>query len=64
MINFFVVALAFFSPSVKLQSGRDVKLVGKGPPLLFSPGLFGTMPSFIYNSLIDELKKKCYSNNL
>ena len=57
MMIYFVVALAFFSPSVKLQSGRDIKLVGKGPPLLFSPGLFGTMPSFIYNSLIDEFKK-------
>tara|TARA_Y100000816_G_C26103582_1_gene585591 strand:+ start:1736 stop:2434 length:699 start_codon:yes stop_codon:yes gene_type:complete len=57
MINFLITVLTFFSPSVKLQSGRNINLDGKGPPVLFSPGLFGTMPSFIYSSLIQKIKK-------
>ena len=34
----------FFNPSVKLSNGRTVTLNGRGPPVLFSTGLFGTMP--------------------
>lgn len=48
---------SFFSPSIRLQSGRTAKLRGNGPPLLFSPGLFGTMPPLFYNNFLNNLKK-------
>lgn len=48
---------AFFSPSVKTSSGKKLSIVGQGPPFLFSTGLFGTMPAFLYSNFINELKK-------
>lgn len=48
---------AFFGPSIKLESGKKVNLIGKGSPLLFSTGLFGTMPRFFYNDFVNILKK-------
>ena len=51
-----VMLLGFFNPSIKLPSNRNVKLSGSGPPLLFSPGLFGTMPPFIYSDFLNKLK--------
>ena len=45
-----------FSPSINLNSGKTASLLGTGPPLLFSPGLFGIMPGFIYNELLSNLK--------
>ena len=48
---------AFFNPTVKLSSGRTATLTGRGPPVLFSTGLFGTMPSQFYSELIQKLKK-------
>jgi len=47
---------AFFNPSVKLSSGRTATLNGRGPPVLFSTGLFGTMPQQFYNEIIKNLK--------
>tara|TARA_X000000368_G_scaffold417636_1_gene414591 strand:- start:1318 stop:2127 length:810 start_codon:yes stop_codon:yes gene_type:complete len=47
---------AFFNPSVKLSNGRTVNLNGRGPPVLFSTGLFGTMPEQFYNGVIKNLK--------
>ena len=47
---------AFFNPSVKLSSGRTATLNGRGPPVLFSTGLFGTMPQQFYNEVIKNLK--------
>lgn len=47
---------AFFTPSVKLSNGRTATLNGRGPPVLFSTGLFGTMPQQFYNELIKSLK--------
>ena len=47
---------AFFNPSVKLSNGRTATLNGRGPPILFSTGLFGTMPQQFYNELIKNLK--------
>ena len=32
-------------------------MIGNGPPIFFSSGLFGTMPSYLYNELISNLKK-------
>lgn len=48
---------SLFNPTIKLNSGKKAKIIGKGPPLFFSPGLFGTMPSFFYSNLINNLKK-------
>ena len=47
---------AFFNPSVKLSNGRTATLNGRGPPVLFSTGLFGTMPTQFYNEIIKNLK--------
>ncbi len=49
---------AFFNPTVTLSNGKSVTLNGKGPPVLFSTGLFGTMPQQFYNNLISQLKKE------
>tara|TARA_B100001741_G_C16553761_1_gene601080 strand:+ start:2855 stop:3550 length:696 start_codon:yes stop_codon:yes gene_type:complete len=42
---------------VHLNNGNYHKMVGNGPPVIFSSGLFGTMPSFMYNDIIDNLKQ-------
>ena len=47
---------AFFNPSVKLSNGRTATLNGRGPPVLFSTGLFGTMPQQFYTQFIKSLK--------
>lgn len=57
-----IISLAFFSfqlfnPTVKLSSGKQVSLVGTGPPVIFSSGLFSTMPRSLYNDFINNLKK-------
>ena len=46
---------AFFNPSIKLSNGKTATLNGQGPPVLFSTGLFGTMPKQFYNQLIKKL---------
>lgn len=57
MIPVFCATLSFFGPSIRLSSGAEHKIVGKGPPVVLSSGLYGTMPSFMYNSFVDTLKK-------
>ena len=57
MIPLASIILTFFNPSLRLQSGRQVELSGKVPPLVFSPGLFGTMPAFLYSDFLNNLKK-------
>ena len=56
----FIITLAsvsaFFNPTVKLSNGRTATLNGRGPPVLFSTGLFGTMPRQFYNEIIKNLK--------
>ena len=51
------VAFSIFNPSVKLNSGKQLSLVGSGPPVVFSSGLFGTMPRELYGEFISNLKK-------
>lgn len=41
----------------KTASGRELIVIGKGPPVLFSPGLFGTMPKLFYGEFLNNLKK-------
>lgn len=46
----------FFPPTVSLpKTGQTVSLFGKGPPVVFSSGLFGTMPRRIYTQLFESL---------
>jgi len=49
---------AFFNPNIKLSSGKTATIYGNGPPVLFSTGLYGTIPPFIYSNIINKLKKK------
>lgn len=58
MLNVIVFAATFLQPSVKLENGRSVKIIGKGPPVVFSTGLYGTMPRQLYNTVINGAKKK------
>ena len=51
------IILSFFNPSIKLSSGKTATLYGNGRPILFSTGLFGTMPKFVYNKFLNNLKK-------
>ena len=50
IVNFIVLGFQLFNPSIKLSSGKDLSLVGTGPPVIFSSGLFNTMPRFLENS--------------
>ena len=58
MFSLMVSSIALFAPTVKLTSGRSVTLSGKGPPVVFSPGLFGVMPHQGYSKLLKRLHKK------
>ena len=49
---------AFFNPNIKLSSGKTATIYGNGPPVLFSTGLYGTIPPFLYSNIINKLKKK------
>ena len=58
LIFIFITSVgSFFSPNIKLSSGKSVILHGSGPPVLFSTGLYGSMPQQMYNELIKNLKK-------
>ena len=53
----FISVNSFFNPHAKLASGKKATLIGNGPPILFSTGLYGTIPRFFYNEFVSELKK-------
>lgn len=57
MLPVVLTTLAFFTPtpSVPLSRGGRATLVGSGPPVLFSSGLFGTMPRQLYADLFRKL---------
>lgn len=57
MISIFINCLLFINPTLKLNSGKKITIKGTGPPVLFSTGLFGTMPQFFYGNVINTLKK-------
>ena len=52
-----VAALTFFAPSLPLKSGGKVSLYGSGPPVVFSSGLFNSMPSWLYTEMFDNMKR-------
>ena len=53
-----ILALSFnlFNPSIMLNSGKRLSVIGNGPPVVFSAGLYGTMPRLLYNDFINTLK--------
>ena len=55
--NMFLVVSSFFTPTIKTSKGDKLTISGKGPPILFSPGLYGTMPPQFYNNFLNKLKK-------
>ena len=57
MLTSFLISLSFFNPNLKLNSGKKITIKGTGPPVLFSTGLFGSMPQFFYGNVINSLKK-------
>lgn len=60
MLPLLVVAslsLNFFPTRVPLPGGGSVALYGRGPPVVFSSGLFGTMPHWIYSDFLDLLSR-------
>lgn len=50
-------AFNLFQPKPRTKSNREIQIMGRGPPVLFSPGLFGTMPKYFYGELLNNLKK-------
>ena len=57
IVNLAILSFQLFNPTVKLSSGKQVSLVGTGPPVIFSSGLFSTMPRALYNDFVANLKK-------
>ena len=57
MFPFLFLMGFFWDPALKLSSGKTITVTGKGSPILFSTGLFGTMPKFIYSEFINGLKR-------
>ena len=49
-----------FSSSTSLAriNGRDVRAQGNGPPILFSPGLFGAMSPHLYSRFLKALSQQ------
>lgn len=56
ILNLVILGFQLFNPSIRLNSGKQLSLVGTGPPVIFSSGLFNTMPRFLYNDLVNKLK--------
>ena len=40
-----------------LANGRTARVTGSGPPLVFSGGLYGFMPSLAYSHVLNDLRK-------
>ena len=57
MLNNILFILSLFNPSFKLKSDKTVYLKGNGPPVIFSTGLFGVMPNFIYSDIQNKLSQ-------
>lgn len=58
MIAIVLASASFFTPTLRTQDGQRISLHGSGPPVLFSSGLFGTMPRRLYTSLFSQLTKE------
>ena len=53
-----LTTFSFFGPpTVNLGKGMKATLYGSGPPVVFSSGLYGSMPKFLYNDLFRKMGK-------
>lgn len=58
MFLLLVSSLSFFGPpKLDIGKGRTIGLYGKGPPVVFSTGLYGAMPKFLYDDLFRKMSK-------
>ncbi len=57
MNTLIVAAVTFFAPTIPLKSGGKVSLHGSGPPVVFSSGLFNSMPSWLYTEMFENMKR-------
>lgn len=60
MLSLVLLALSFWdsllpSRTLRLPSGGEISTFGRGPPCMFSSGLFGLMPRRLYTDLFSEL---------
>lgn len=55
MLTLLTSTLCLFEPTVRLPNGHSVTLYGSGPPVVFSSGLFGTMPRRLYTKLFRKM---------
>lgn len=53
-----LLCIGFVMQKVSLQDGTKLQVVGSGPPVLFSSGLYGLMPSNFYNKVTKKLQKE------
>lgn len=59
MLHFVSLTMvAFFAPTARLPDGKQVSFYGRGPPVVFSSGLFGMMPRRLYTRLFRNLKQR------
>ena len=57
-LTLLTLSLSFFGPpSISTKSGGKATLYGNGPPVVFSSGLYGSMPKFLYNDLFSLMKR-------
>jgi hypothetical protein len=57
MIPLLFLLYTFLTPQVRLSTGQSARLIGKGPPVVFNSGLFGTMPHYIYSDFVRRLSR-------
>lgn len=55
VLTSFVSVSSLLATNLPLRSGGSVSLHGNGPPVLFSTGLFGTMPHWIYSEFFKQM---------
>lgn len=48
---------SLFSKKITSPENNKISISGNGPPVLFSSGLFDTMPNFLYSNFLNNLKK-------
>ena len=52
---FALLAFGFLNPTTRLDSGKTVTLIGNGPPVIFSSGLYGVSSWRIYSQLLHRV---------
>ena len=57
VLNSVLLTTCFKTQQIKLNSGKVHKMKGSGPPVIFSTGFYGSMPSLLYDTLLNEVAK-------